>query len=151
MGAISLAGNVKLQVIPNTKAASIEPLIKKWVATGSIMVTDDWEAYSGLGEDYLRVIIDHSNGEYVKGAFTTNNIENFWSLFKRGIFGIYHQVSKEHLQRYCEEFAFRFNSRKIKDVDRFDYSLTKCEGRLTYKRLISQGKATMLKVDLGEE
>jgi transposase-like protein len=150
LGAISLSGSVKLQVIPNTKAASIEPLIKKWVKEGSIMVTDDWEAYAGLGEEFLRVVIDHSNGEYVKGGFTTNNIENFWSLFKRGIFGIYHQVSKEHLQRYCEEFAFRFNSRKIKDVERFEHSLTKCEGRLTYKRLISKGKTTMLKVELSQ-
>lgn len=153
LGARDLAGNVKVQVIKDTRAESIEPLVKQWVKSGSIMVTDDWHGYSTLEQDFFRVVIDHSSGEYVKGGFNNNGIENFWSLLKRGLFGVYHHVSKEHLQRYCEEFAFRYNSRKIKDVDRFDYSLTKCEGRLKYKKLIAEGRtqkarAAMLKIEM---
>lgn len=56
---------------------------------------------------------------------------------KRGIYGTYHQVSYKHLQRYCDEFSFRFNSRDKADNNRFALSLTKPEGRLKYKHLIS--------------
>jgi hypothetical protein len=53
-----------------------------------------------------------SAGQYVSGAFTTNGIENFWSLFKRGIIGIYHSQSPKHFHRYSTEFAYRYNTRK---------------------------------------
>lgn len=71
--------------------------------------------------------------------FTLNSIENFWSLLKRGIYGIYHQVSPKHLHRYCDEFAFRFNSRKIATGERFDFSLRNTENsRITYKQLVGK-------------
>jgi hypothetical protein len=55
---------------------------------------------------------------------------------KRGIYGIYHQVSHKHLQAYCDEFSYRFNSRKLNDGERFELSLKSIEGRLTYKQLV---------------
>ena len=58
---------------------------------------------------------------------------------KRGIYSIYHQVSYKHLQRYCDEFSFRFNSRKIPDNERFDLSLADIKGRLTYSQLTKNG------------
>jgi hypothetical protein len=64
------------------------------------------------------------------------NIENFWSLLKRGVIGIYHYTSAKHLDRYCTEFAHRYNTRKIKDNDRFDFNISNSEGRLKYKDLI---------------
>lgn len=71
-----------------------------------------------------------------ENKFHTNNIENFWSLLKRGIVGIYHFTSIKHLSRYCDEFAHRYNTRNIKDNDRFDFNISNSEGRLKYKDLI---------------
>ena len=97
-------------------------------------------AFLSKGTDFTHVVVDHSKGEYVKGGFHTNGIENFWSLLKRGIIGIFHQVSPWHLQRYCDEFAFRFNSRKIADNERFDLSLENSDGMLKYNQLIGKGQ-----------
>lgn len=69
-------------------------------------------------------------------GFHTNGIENFWNVLKRGIYGIYHQVSRKHLQRYCDEFGARYNTRELKDNQRFELSVQKSNGRLKYKQLI---------------
>jgi hypothetical protein len=85
------------------------------------------------------VIVNHDCGEYVNAdSFHTNNIENFWSLFKRGVIGIYHYISEKHLQRYCEEFGYRYNTRTTLDSERFTQTLARCEGRLKYIDLIGK-------------
>lgn len=141
LGMMQTGGKVHLSVVPDTKATTLKPVIEKMVAEGSIIVTDEWRGYSGLSKQYSHVVINHKDNEYVRGAFHTNNIEGFWSLLKRGIYGIYHQVSPKHLHRYCDEFAYRFNSRKATSTDRFDVSLKNVQGRLTYKDLTSKGNA----------
>jgi len=83
-------------------------------------------------------VVNHSQDEYVKDGFHTNSIEGFWSLLKRGIYGIYHQVSEKHLQRYCDEFAARYNTRKIADNERFQNAVQNSEGRLKYNQLIGK-------------
>ncbi|HEX7757400.1 MAG TPA: IS1595 family transposase, partial [Niabella sp.] len=115
-------------------------LIDPYVQKGSTMVSDSLGMYAYLSKngEFTHVIVDHGKGEYVKGKFHTNSIENFWSQLKRGLYGIYHQVSPSHLQRYCDEFALRYNTRKIADNERFDLSLQRSEGRLTYNRLIGR-------------
>ncbi len=137
-GMMQTGGNVHLSVVPDTKASTLKPIIQQMVAEGSIIVTDEWLGYSGLSKDFAHVVINHQENEYVRGAFHTNNIENFWSLLKRGVYGIYHQVSPKHLHRYCDEFSYRFNARKVTDNKRFDISLAKTQGRLTYKELIQK-------------
>ena len=68
-----------------------------------------------------------------------NGIENFWSLLKRGINGIYHQVSPKHLHRYCNEYAFRFNERQVCQQDKFNIAVFNADGRrLTYRALIGK-------------
>lgn len=135
-----LAGNIRSEVIPNVQADTIKP-IDKWVEKGSIMVSDEWKSYDCLRKDYFHIVVNHSESEYVKGAFTSNGVENFWSLFKRGIYGIYHQVSPQHLHRYCGEFEFRYNTRKILDTNRFSNSVKKTLGTtLRYKVLIGKTK-----------
>lgn len=131
-------GHVNLTVIPNTQAATLKPVIESLVKKGAILVTDDWDAYRTMRSDYFHVIVDHQAGEYVRGAFHTNSIEGFWSQFKRGVYGIYHQVSRKHLHRYCSEFSYRYNSRKITDPERFNFCLTAIDKRLTYKELIAK-------------
>ena len=63
-------------------------------------------------------------------------MEGFWGLLKRGILGIYHNVSNKHLQRYVDEFVFRYNTRKISESERFALFLQHMENRLTYQELI---------------
>lgn len=65
-------------------------------------------------------------------------MEGYWSILKRGIIGIYHQVSSKHLQRYCDEFSCRYNTRKVKDNERFELTMSIVEGRLTYNQLIGK-------------
>ena len=129
---------VKVSQWVNKKEAKV--LIDKHVSKGSTMVTDGFAMYAYLskGTDFTHVVVDHKKGEYVKGGFHTNGIENFWSLLKRGIVGIFHQVSPQHLQRYCDEFASRYNSRKITDAERFELSVQNSDGRLKYNELIGK-------------
>lgn len=140
-GIVETSGKVVVKVSTWVTKKKAKELIDQHVAEGSTMVTDGYSMYAFLGNDnkFKHVMVDHKAGQYVNGGFHTNGIENFWSLLKRGIIGIFHQVSPEHLQRYCDEFAARYNTRKIKDNERFDLYQQRVNGRLTYKRLIGKG------------
>ena len=81
-----------------------------------MLYTDEHGAYRALGKTRQHQIVIHSIGEYVKGDCHSNSIENFWSLFKRGIVGQFHMVSVKHLTRYLNEFQFRFNNREAEDM-----------------------------------
>jgi len=139
-GALETGGKVRTKVIPNVSGKSLQSAVREFVHEGSIMVSDDARGYAGVKHSYAHVVVNHSGGQYVNGAFHTNGIENFWSLFKRGIIGIYHQVSPEHLQAYADEFAYRYNTRKVNDQERLATVLTHTEGRLKYKDLIAKRK-----------
>ena len=103
----------------------------------SWLMTDEYPAYTAVGREFTgHAVVVHSKGEYVrKGVFHTNTIEGFFSLMKRGITGVYHHISKQHLHRYTTEFDFRYNTRKLTDFERADESLLGAIGkRLTYRR-----------------
>src|SRR5438552_7453445 len=88
-------------------------------------------------ERYRHLSVWHSGKEWVRGKdIHTNNVEAFWSVMKRGVYGIYHQISYKHLQRYCDEFSYRYNNRKMKDADRFTLTLQGLQGRLSYNKLV---------------
>ena len=135
LGIIAAGGKLHTTVIPDTKAKTIKPIITELFREGSIVVTDEWLGYAGTAKRFSYIVINHNQGEYVRGAFHTNTIEGFWSLLKRGIYGIYHQVSAKHLHRYCDEFSFRYNSWKIANNLRFDFSLKSANCRLTDNQL----------------
>lgn len=138
-GAVQRHGKVIVKAIPDHKHSTILPYLVSMVEEGSIMVSDQfYETYHPILEAYKQVIVKHKDGEYVRGAFHTNTIEGFWALLKRGIFGIYHQVSPKHLQRYCDEFAARYNTRQVKDNERFQQAVKNSEGRLKYTQLIAK-------------
>jgi len=139
IGIVETGGNVAVKVSQFVSKSSVKELILQNVEKGSIMVTDGYAMYAYLknSKEFTHVVVDHSKGEYIKGGFHTNGIENFWSLLKRGIIGIFHQVSPWHLQRYCDEFAARYNTRKITDSQRFELSIRNSAGRLTYSQLIA--------------
>jgi transposase-like protein len=137
-GAVERGGKVIMEVVPNTKGRTLMPIMEKIIEKGSTVVSDEWGAYARLGKHYTHGVVKHNEGQYVDGAFHTNNIEGVWAIFKRGYIGIYHQMSKKHLNRYCHEFAYRYNTRKISDGDRFETILPKCKNyRLRYSDLIA--------------
>ena len=139
IGIVETGGKIAVSVTPWVNKKNVKALIEQNVQKGSTMVTDSYSMYAYLGADnaFTHVIVNHSRGEYVKAGFHTNGVENFWSLLKRGIIGIYHQVSPKHLQRYCNEFSGRYNTRKVKDNERFNLLLGNSAGRLKYDDLIA--------------
>jgi transposase-like protein len=140
LGILERGGKVIVQHVPDTSARTIQPIAMANINAGAIIHTDEWLGYKGLNRIYKHQVVKHGFGEYVIGDSHTNTIEGFWSLLKRGIFGIYHAVSAKHLSKYCDEFAYRYNSRKEFDNERFNIALGKCEGRLRYDDLIKKDK-----------
>lgn len=86
------------------------------VKADSTIMTDEWSGYNKISAKFDHYRVSHSTGVYVVGEAHTNGIENFWSMLKRGIVGQYHNVSERHLNNYINEFCFRYNERKNKDV-----------------------------------
>ena len=82
-------------------------------------MTDEHASCKGLDSEFAsRQFVAHARREYVRGDVTTNTIESFWAILKRGIYGTCHNVSRKHLQRYLDEFEFRYNTRKMDDGQR---------------------------------
>lgn len=107
-----------------------------WRRQGRGLQTDDYYAYRSVGEQIARHgVVKHSNDEYVRGTDHTNTVEGFFGLLKRGINGTFHHVSRGHLTRYCDEFAFRYENRKASDGERAKMLVGRAEGkRLTYQQ-----------------
>ena len=103
------------------------------------LISDEWTAYNGLHRFYFHDIVRHQRKEYVKldnPTTHTNTIEGFWGIFKRGVIGIYNWISRKHMQKYVNEFVFRYNTRKAKESERFVLFLHNFTRRLKYKDLI---------------
>lgn len=138
LGMVERGGNVIAKKIDDTKFESISPEVLKRVKDSAKIYTDEWLGYRGLERIYDHSFVKHNAGEYVQGKIHTNTIEGFWSLLKRGIIGIYHFTSKKHLQKYVDEFAFRYNSRKATGYNRFNLMLENSTNRLTYNTLTAK-------------
>ncbi|MCW3073433.1 MAG: family transposase [Flaviaesturariibacter sp.] len=142
VGLLQRDGRIVLKTLPKGAAngVNIKPIIRKHVVNDATIYTDGFGAYKDLNKEFaVHGTVDHANGEYVlNGIVHTNSIEGFWSILKRGLYGIYHQVSEKHLQRYCDEFSARYNTRDIKDNERFELAVKNSEGRLTYNTLIAK-------------
>ena len=140
VGLVERGGKVLTFVVPNTEAEIIIPIMQAHCDKDCVVITDAYRAYRGLEKDYIHIIVKHTEGNYKTDShFHTNNIENYWSIFKRGIIGIYHFVSAKHLHRYCEEFGYRYNNRKESGVDKFATAVKRCSNiRLPYQILIAK-------------
>jgi len=140
LGMVERGGRVTAKVVDSVKARDLKPAIRENIEQGSVLYTDELQSYKGLQKEYFRDMVNHSEGQYVKGNAHTNTIENFWSLFKRGIKGTHIHISPFHLDRYLDDQAFRYTNRKTNDFGRFDLSVSKAQGkRLTWNQLT--GKA----------
>ena len=142
VGFLQRGGNMVLRVInPNeTSGVFLKPLVREIVSKDAILHTDGFGAYRGLDKEYkAHQVVRHDLGEYVVGNSHTNTIEGFWAIMKRGIYGIYHQVSPKHLHRYCNEFGYRYNNRTLTGVERFEGAVKKVsDTRITYNVLIGK-------------
>ena len=135
LGIIERGGQLRAIKILNTKGYSIRPFIVNNVEFGSTVHTDEWWGYRGLARIFKHQYINHGQGEYAKDGVHTNSIEGFWSLLKRGVVGIYHSMSDKHLQKYIDEFVFRYNTRGMSESYRFDSMLNNINTHVTYKQL----------------
>jgi transposase-like protein len=130
-------GNVIAKVIEDRTKDTLLPIVHKTVEPNSVIMTDEYSAYNDLSKHFQHHTVNHSAKQYVNAMAHTNGIENFWSHLKRGIDGIYHSVSKGHLQSYVDEFTLRFNTRKLDTQSRFNLVLSGVtDKKLTYKELI---------------
>jgi hypothetical protein len=100
------------------------------------LYTDEWLGYKGVSRIHSHSILINNQIQYLNGRVHTNKIDGFWSLLKKGVFGIYHFTSKKHIQMYIDEFIFRYNTRQTTKAVRFSMLLANTENRLTYKELI---------------
>ena len=129
--------------VANVTAATIGPILKAQVASTVRLMTDEHTVYKTIGKKFSsHETVAHGYGEYTRGDVTTNTVESSFAILKRGLNGTFHSVSEKHLQRYANEFDFRWNTRQSQgysDVDRALIALKGITGkRLTYRRLDSQ-------------
>jgi len=131
-------GHVRSFHVANVTAKQLRPLIVTNVVRTSYLMTDESPVYTRVGREFNgHGKVNHSASEYVTtGGFKhSNTVENFFSIFKRGVIGTYHHMSEAHLARYTAEFDFRYNTRKVNDAERADAALLGAAGkRLTYRR-----------------
>jgi transposase-like protein len=139
MAMIERGGRVRPKVIADVTAKTLQFAIRENVDRRSRIMTDEHASYSGIGRFYDggHETVNHSEREYARGDVTTNTVEGFFSVLKRGINGIYHSVSKEHLHRYLAEYEFRHNNRFLEDGPRTTAAIKASEGkRLMYKDVV---------------
>jgi transposase-like protein len=139
MGMIERGGRVRAMVVGTRRKSELQRQVREHVEAGSAIFSDELKSYDGLEVEYQHAVINHAV-EYVNGNVHTNNIENFWSLLKRGLHGTYISVEPFHLFRYIDEQAFRFNNRKdMTDGDRFELVCSQIVGRrVTWKELTAK-------------
>jgi len=132
-------GRLRAKHVPNVTAKNVRKVLKEHVRPSSELHTDDSLLYHWLGREFAKhKSVNHSRDEYVgKDGENVNSAESFFALLKRGVMGSFHSVSEQHLQRYVDEFAFRWNTRSsmgVEDFERASLLLKSAKGkRLTYR------------------
>ncbi|MBX7152535.1 IS1595 family transposase [bacterium] len=132
-------GKVRSFVVSTVTAATLKEVLNENINPKSHLMTDELESYKKIGKGFAsHQTVKHSAYEYSRGNVTTNTVEGFFGLLKRGVNGTFHHLSKEHLHRYLAEFDFRYNRRKLTDSERIKEAIEGFEGkRLTYKKSIN--------------
>lgn len=113
LGMLQRGGDVMLQVVPNVRRVTLQPIIVKNIEAGSCIHTDELLSYRGLdAKGFTHKTVNHGKGEYAKDGSHVNSMESFWSRLKSSINGTHIHVSGKHLDKYADEFEYRFNRRK---------------------------------------
>jgi transposase-like protein len=143
-GMLERGGAVRGKVIKDTTAKTIHGELNAHLDKDATLYTDEHPSYKGT--QFKHKAVNHSAKQFVDGMAHTNGMESFWALLKRGHYGTYHMISKKHLQRYVDEFAFRHNEGNVKysTMDKINALIDKAPGkRLTYKRLTRNPDGTI--------
>ena len=132
-------GYVRSYHVANVTTETLRPIMVKIASRKSHLMTDESNVYIALGREFAsHGTVNHSANEYVRGNVHTNTLEGYFSIVKRGIYGIYQHVSEAHLHRYLTEFDFRYNTRAALGIDDTERSVRILQGiegkRLTYRR-----------------
>jgi transposase-like protein len=133
-------GRVVAKPVERVTAKELKGAIHEHVAKEALIMTDELASYQGLDKEFSgHLTVNHSQKEYAWGPVSTNTVEGFFSLLKRGVNGTFHHVSKKHLGRYCDEFSFRWNHRGVTDGERAVAAIKATEGkRLYYKKPVEK-------------
>ncbi len=129
-------GGIRRRVVANVTGDTLKSASREDVHPESYILTDENPAYKGIGKDFEggHHTVCHSRGEYARGPYHTNTAESSFALVKRGIVGVYHNVSKEYLHRYIWQFDFLWNGRKLNDGERTVLAIQSAEGkRMMYR------------------
>jgi transposase-like protein len=126
--------------VPRVNAKTLRPILQAQIAKDGHLMTDEAGAYKPIGKGFAQhSSVNHRNGEYARGDVTTNSVESSFAILKRGLYGTFHHVGEQHLQRYCAEFDFKWNHRAklgYTDAERATAALKGISGkRLTYRRI----------------
>jgi transposase-like protein len=142
LGMRERGGRTRAMTICDTSIETVQPLLFAHIEIGSSLLTDEATAYNGMdGLFYRHDTVNHSAGEYSRDGISTNSIESVWAVLKRGIHGVYHQVSPKHIGRYVDEFAWRLNEGNVArhTLDRLDSFIDAVAGKhITYKQLTQE-------------
>ncbi|MFA5064192.1 MAG: IS1595 family transposase [Dehalococcoidia bacterium] len=123
-------GDVRSFKTERVTGKNLKGIIRNHVDTNSTIMTDEFLAYKGLSKEFAgHQTVNHSTKEYARGNAHVNNAEGYFSVLKRGIVGVYHHISEQHLDRYLDEFNFRYNSRKVEDGLRMILAIESVEGK----------------------
>jgi transposase-like protein len=136
MALVERGGRAHVRKVERVDGKTLKAAIRENVDRSARIVTDEYQVYSGIGAEFDggHERVNHCTGEFARGDVHTNTAESYFALLKRGVMGSFHHVSKEHLDRCCDEFSFRWNTRKISDAERTEIAIRQTEGkRLTYK------------------
>lgn len=130
-------GQVRAFAVEHTDSETLKNIICENVERKSTVYTDSYRGYNTL-RGFKRGIVDHTKREYVNGDVHTNGIESFWAIMKRGYNGVYHKWSNKHIQRYINEFTYRYNVRKVTFTERIKMTIISGYNKhLSYKELIN--------------
>lgn len=129
--AVEREGGIRRRVVADVTGATLKQAIREEVDRTARIVTDEWQAYNGIGAEFAggHDKVCHGTKEYVRGDVHTNTAESGHALVKRGIMGIYHNISREYLHRYLWQFDFLWNNRKLNDGERTALTIRSAEGR----------------------
>jgi transposase-like protein len=117
---VSRKGRAYSKPVERVSAKELKGAIRDMVDKSARIMTDEWKAYQGIGKEFAggHETVNHGEDEYVRGDVHVNTAESYFALLKRGVHGIFHHVSRGHLGRYCDEFSFRWDHRKVTDGER---------------------------------
>jgi transposase-like protein len=111
-------GSVRSHHVPAVTAKNLRPIVEAQIHAATHVMTDEGGAMKKVGSEFAKHdSVNHGAGEYVRGDAHTNTVEGYFSILKRGIHGVYHHVSEQHLKRYLAEFDFRYNERMALGID----------------------------------